>query len=77
MIYEKLSISQYGQLANTFNPNQFNAEQWVLRAKDAGMKYIVITTKHHDGFAMFNSPSNDYNIVKKTAFSSGSFERVG
>ena len=37
-----------------------------MYAKNAGMKYIVITTKHHDGFAMFNSPSNDYNIVKKT-----------
>lgn len=66
MIYEKLSLKQYGSLANDFNPTRFNADQWVGYAKNAGMKYIVITTKHHDGFAMFNSPSNDYNIVKRT-----------
>jgi hypothetical protein len=66
MIYEKLSIKEYGSIANDFNPTKFDADQWVMYAKNAGMKYIVITTKHHDGFAMFNSPSNDYNIVKRT-----------
>jgi alpha-L-fucosidase len=44
----------YGKLAASFNPVRFNAEQWVLAAKDAGMKYIVITSKHHDGFSMYN-----------------------
>jgi len=68
MIYEKLSIKEYGSLANDFNPNLFNADQWVKTAKDAGMKYMVLTTKHHDGFAMYNSPSSDYNIVRKTPF---------
>lgn len=68
MIYEKLSLKEYGTLANDFNPTLFNADQWVKMAKDAGMKYMVLTTKHHDGFAMYNSPSNDYNIVKKTPF---------
>ncbi len=68
MIYEKLSLKEYARLADDFNPQQFNAEQWVLAAKNAGMKYIVITTKHHDGFAMYNSPCNEYNIVKKTPF---------
>ena len=58
MIYEKASLKEYGAIANDFNPEKFNAEQWVMYAKNAGMKYIVITTKHHDGFAMFNSPSN-------------------
>lgn len=68
MIYEKVSLKEYGTLANDFNPTKFNAEQWVKMAKDAGMKYMVLTTKHHDGFAMYNSPSSDYNIVKKTPF---------
>lgn len=68
MIYEKLSLKEYGSIANDFNPTLFNADQWVKMAKDAGMKYMVLTTKHHDGFAMYNSPSNDYNIVKKTPF---------
>ena len=68
MIYEKLSIKEYGSQANDFNPKLFDAKQWVKMAKNAGMKYMVLTTKHHDGFAMFNSPSNDYNIVKKTPF---------
>jgi alpha-L-fucosidase len=68
MIYEKLSIREYGSLADDFNPILFNADHWVKMASDAGMKYIVITAKHHDGFAMYNSPTNDYNIVKKTPF---------
>ena len=68
MIYEKLSIKEYSTLATDFNPTLFNAEQWVTMAKDAGMKYMVLTTKHHDGFAMYNSPSSDYNIVTKTPF---------
>ena len=61
MIYEKLSLKEYGSLANDFNPTLFNAEKWVKDTKMAGMKYIVITTKHHDGFAMYNSPSSSYN----------------
>ena len=68
MIYEKLSIKEYSTLASDFNPTLFNAEQWVTMAKDAGMKYMVLTTKHHDGFAMYNSPSSDYNILTKTPF---------
>ncbi|MEO6523048.1 MAG: alpha-L-fucosidase [Mucilaginibacter sp.] len=68
MIYEKLHLKEYATLANDFNPTLFNADQWVKTAKDAGMKYIVLTTKHHEGFAMYNSPSSEYNIVKKTPF---------
>ncbi|WP_165876148.1 alpha-L-fucosidase [Mariniflexile fucanivorans] len=69
MIHEKISLADYGKIANDFNPINFNAEKWVLTAKEAGMKYIVITSKHHDGFAMFDSPSSDYNIVKRTPYS--------
>lgn len=68
MIYEKASLKEYGALANDFNPTKFSAEDWVIYAKNSGMKYIVITTKHHDGFAMWNSSANDYNIVKRTPF---------
>src|SRR5690348_3445234 len=54
---------QYAQLAKTFNPVDFNAAKWVKIAKDAGMKYIVITTKHHDGFCMFGTKATPYNVV--------------
>ena len=62
----KIPIQEYSKIAKEFDPVDFDAEEWVKIAKDAGMKYLVITAKHHDGFAMFNSPSNDYNIVKQT-----------
>ena len=68
MLYAKIPIVEYEQVAKTLNPVDFNAEAWVLAAKNAGMKYIVITSKHHEGFAMFNSPSSPYNIVNFTPF---------
>jgi len=68
MFGEQIPLKEYAQIGKTFNPQNFNADTWVKSAKDAGMKYIVITAKHHDGFAMFNSPSDDYNIVKATPF---------
>lgn len=64
----KIPVTEYEQLAQQFNPVDFNAEQWVKLAKDAGMKYIVITAKHHDGFAMYDSKSSSYNIVAATPF---------
>jgi alpha-L-fucosidase len=64
----KIPIAEYTQLAKQFNPVKFNADQWAQIASDAGMKYLVITSKHHDGFAMFDSPSDPYNIVKATPF---------
>ncbi len=56
MIYEKNSLKDYSAIANDFNPTKFEADQWVMYAKNAGMKYIIITPKHHDGLAMYNSP---------------------
>jgi len=68
MNYAKIPIAEYEQLAKQFNPVKFNADEWVQLAKDAGMKYIVITAKHHDGFAMFDSDASPYNIVDATPF---------
>lgn len=64
----KIPVSEYAKYASQFNPVKYNAETWVKLAKEAGMKYIVITTKHHDGFAMFKSNASSYNIVDATPF---------
>jgi alpha-L-fucosidase len=64
----KIPVKEYEQLAGQFNPTKFNAEEWVQMAEDAGMKYIVITSKHHDGFAMYGSQVTKYNIVDATPF---------
>src|SRR5262245_39758806 len=64
----KIPVEEYEQLAPQFNPTKFDADEFVRVAKDAGMKYIVITSKHHDGFAMFGSQASKYNIVDATPF---------
>jgi len=64
----KIPVAKYRAFAREFNPVRFNADQWVSIAKGAGMKYIIITSKHHDGFAMFDSKTSDWNIVKATPF---------
>ena len=61
-----IPIPEYKKLAGTFNPVDFDANHIAKLAKDAGMKYIVITAKHHDGFAMYHSKANDFNIVDAT-----------
>lgn len=63
-----IPIADYKALAAQFNPRQFNADQWVAIAKGAGMKYIIITAKHHDGFAMFRSKADPFNIYDATPF---------
>ncbi len=67
----QIPVTEYSQLANQFDPVQFDAEQWVQMAQDAGMKYIVITSKHHDGFAMYHSHVTPYNIYDATPFHRG------
>jgi alpha-L-fucosidase len=64
----KIPVADYRAYAKEFNPVKFNADEWVRTARDAGMKYIVITSKHHDGFAMFDSKASDWNIVKGSPF---------
>ena len=63
----KIPVSTYKAYAAQFNPTKYNAEEWVKTAKEAGMKYMVLTSKHHDGFAMFKS-EDPFNIVDATPF---------
>lgn len=60
--------SVYAQYARQFNPAKYDADAWVRMAREAGMKYIVVTTKHHDGFALFDSKASDWNAVKATPY---------
>lgn len=66
--YFAIPNAEYEKLARAFNPVLFDAEEWVSFAKSVGMKYIVVTTKHHDGFALFDSRADDYNSVRYAAF---------
>ena len=59
----QIPIREYDKLVQQFDPERFNAEEWVKMAKEAGMKYIVITTKHHDGFCMFDTKQTDFDIM--------------
>ena len=61
-----IPVAEYAAYAKDFNPTNFNARQWVRLAKAAGMKYIVITAKHHDGFAMYHTAVDGYNIFDAT-----------
>lgn len=65
---KEIPRSEYALLAKTFNPTKFDADKWVSIAKAAGMKYMVITSKHHDGFALFDSAVSDFNVVQATPF---------
>jgi alpha-L-fucosidase len=67
MNHSKIPIAEYKALAGKFNPTEFNADKFVLLAKEAGMKYMVLTSKHHDGFAMFKS-ADPFNIVDATPY---------
>lgn len=68
MNHARITIPEYEAVARNFNPTNFNADEIVLLAKNAGMKYIVFTTKHHDGFCMFDTQTTDYDIVDFTPY---------
>lgn len=59
----QIPLKEYDKLVDQFNPVKFNADEWVKMAKDAGMKYIVITSKHHDGFGLFDSKFTDFDVM--------------
>ncbi len=60
---ERIPVAEYEKLVSQFNPVRFNADDWVSVAADAGQKYIVITSRHHDGFSMYNTALSDYKIT--------------
>ena len=64
----RIPVAEYEKLALQFNPQHFNAAEWVALAKRAGQKYLVITAKHHDGFCLFKSAFTGYNAVDATPF---------
>ena len=75
-----IPVEDYEPLAKKFNPTKFDAAEWVRIAKDAGMKYIVITSKHHDGFCLFDTKATDWDVVDATPYKQGpahaAFQRV-
>ncbi len=66
--YFRIPNAEYAALARAFNPILFNAKEWVRTAVDAGMKYLVVTAKHHDGFALYHSRVSKFNVVDATPF---------
>jgi len=64
----KIPVEEYEKFAGRFNPTGFNADEWVRLAKNAGMKYIVITSKHHDGFCLWDSKVTTWDIMDATPF---------
>jgi alpha-L-fucosidase len=64
----KIPVDEYAKFAKQFNPVKFNADEWANLAKQAGMKYLIITAKHHDGFCMYQTKVDDFNIVAGTPF---------
>ena len=65
--WERIPNSEYKKLADQFNPDKFDADEWVSLAKQSGMKYIYLTTKHNDGFCLWDTKVTDFNSVKKGA----------
>ena len=64
----KIPVAEYKAFAKKFNPVKYDPDAWVKLAKEAGMKYIVITAKHHDGFALYGSKATDWNVVDATPY---------
>lgn len=63
-----IPVAEYERFADQFNPVEYDPDEWVRIAKDAGMKYIIITSKHHDGFSLWDSEVSDYDVVDATPY---------
>ena len=74
--YYRIPNNEYHELAKIFNPIYFDAEEWVRTAKSAGAKYIVVTSKHHDGFALYHSKVDGFNCVDASPFGRDIIEEV-
>jgi alpha-L-fucosidase len=68
MAYADIPVNEYEKLAGQLNPEKFDATEWVEMAEDAGMRYLIITTRHHDGFCLFDTKYTDWNVVDATPF---------
>ena len=68
MNYARIPVAEYREFARQFNPVQYDPAEWMALAKEAGMKYVVITAKHHDGFALYGSKVSDWNVVQATPY---------
>jgi alpha-L-fucosidase len=73
----KIPVGEYEPFARAFNPTQFDADAWARAAKDAGMKYIIITSKHHDGFALFDSKVSAWDIMDATPYRRDAIRALG
>ena len=72
----KIPVKEYELLANQFNPQKFNADEWAQLAVDAGMKYLVFDCKHHDGFALYHSKVSAYNCYDATPWKRDPFKEL-
>ena len=76
-MYAQIPPDEYARLAKQFTARKFDADEWARTAKAAGMKYMVFTAKHADGFAMYGSQVSDYNIVDATPFGRDAVAELG
>jgi alpha-L-fucosidase len=74
--YYRIPNAEYSRLAEQFNPVDFDADEWMAKAENAGCKYMVFTAKHHDGFAMYRTEYNTYNVVDATPFGRDPLEEL-
>ena len=65
---DKIRAADYEKMAVAFNPTAYNPAEWVMMARSAGMKYITITAKHHDGFAMFDSRLTEWDVIDRSSY---------
>jgi alpha-L-fucosidase len=67
MLLERIRAGDYAKLADTFNPRQFDANDWTQLAADCRMKYMMLTTRHHDGCCLWGSQASDFTTVRTAA----------